>query len=173
MREIRHLDLRFPYPCGSKHHSDKQQQLSLSYYQVLGPPHGGPTFPAINAEAVSHYLTSSFLPAPTDVVYNEGLWLRGHAEYTGIVDQIMAGAVALRERHNASLWWKTTTISSDGAQPMYEEEKLLAQARGMQVHDISYLSLAAYQQGLTVHWDYGALCCPRCPQALPLLKCTY
>ena len=151
------MDLWFPYHCGSTHHSKKQQQLALSYYQVLGPPHGGLSFPAINSEAVAHYLTSSFLPAPTHVVYNEGLWLRPFADYMDILDQIMTGAAVLKERHNATMFWKTTTIHSDGAQMMYDEEKHLAQEKGMQVHDISHLSLVAYQQGLTVHWDKGVL----------------
>jgi hypothetical protein len=106
---------------------------------------------------VSHYLTSSFIPAPTHVVYNQGIWLYGKADHLQTLEQVMAGAVALRERHNATLLWKTTTSGADGEQLMFEEERPMAQGRGMLVHDVSYLSMTAYRQGLTVHWDNSAL----------------
>ena len=65
---MRHFELRWPYPCHSAHHADKQQRLTVSYYMVIAPGHGGNTYEEIAQTAVTHYTASVNDPPPTHLV---------------------------------------------------------------------------------------------------------
>lgn len=68
-REIRHLELRWPYPCHSAQHADKQQRTALSLYTALAPGHGGDSYEEIALTAITHYTASVNEPPPTHVVW--------------------------------------------------------------------------------------------------------
>ena len=113
------------------------------------------TFPELAQTALSHYSSAIHTVKPTHVVWNQGIWMLDNlaaADHVAVLEDVMS-SLTRSELASAKLMWKTTTTTAEGLQIMYKEEKILALAKGLQILDASSITLAAFRQGLFVHWD--------------------
>lgn len=74
--------------------------------------------------------------------------------YDALLSNVLSSGKAIRQAHNTTLLWKTTTPSNESEYILRSQENTIAKQHSYVLYDVALIAQAAKEQGLSFfYWD--------------------